>query len=152
MPLLILIETRLRHSVPVNSTAAGGSISKLVANYTRLHVEECDARIHWQVMQSSKAPRNIAGRRKGPALVHAHCHASLLALSFRRRKTLQNGAQIEEMRHRDPIPKIWGYFCVRERIVEEKELEKLEADVDHEIREATDKPFVPRPPLKECLL
>src|SRR6267142_950389 len=43
LPLLILIEDNgWAISVPVKFQTAGGSISKLVANYPGLHVEECD--------------------------------------------------------------------------------------------------------------
>jgi 2-oxoisovalerate dehydrogenase E1 component len=58
---------------------------------------------------------------------------------------------MEDDAHRDPIPK-FGLFLVREGIVDEKELEELEAAVDLEVREATDKALRAEPPSKESLL
>jgi len=46
----------------------------------------------------------------------------------------------------------FGLFLVREGIVDEKELEELEAAVDLEVREATDKALRAAPPPKECVL
>ena len=43
LPVLYLIEdNQYAISVPVEVQTAGGSISKLVANYPSLHIEECD--------------------------------------------------------------------------------------------------------------
>ena len=57
----------------------------------------------------------------------------------------------EEEAHRDPIPK-FGLFLVREGIVDEKELEAIEAEVDREVREATDQALAAEPPDKESIL
>ena len=57
----------------------------------------------------------------------------------------------EQEAHRDPIPK-FGLFLVREGILNEKELEAIEAEVDHEIREATDKALAAASPTKESIL
>ena len=57
----------------------------------------------------------------------------------------------EEEAQRDPIPK-FGLFLVREGIVDEKELEAIEAEVDLEIRESSDKALAAEPPSKESIL
>jgi len=152
LPLLILIEDNgYAISVPVEFETAGGSISKLVANYPGLHVAECDGTDPLASYAVLKSAAEYCRARKGPALVHAHVTRPYSHSLSDDEKLYKTARQIEEDAHRDPIPK-FGLFLVRERIVEEKELEKLEADVDHEIREATDKALRAEPPLKECLL
>src|SRR5260370_42712861 len=52
--------------------------------------------------------------------------------------------------HRDPLPR-FGLFLVREGIVDEKELEALEAEVDREVHEATDKALAAEIPSKDSI-
>src|SRR4029077_9350323 len=75
--------------------------------------------------------------RKGPALVHAHVTRPYSHSLSDDEKLYKTAAVREEEARRDPIPK-FGLFLVREGIVEEKELERLESEVDREILEATD--------------
>ena len=51
---------------------------------------------------------------------------------------------------RDPLPK-FGLFLVREGILDEKELEALEAEVDREIIEATDRALPAELPSKDSI-
>jgi 2-oxoisovalerate dehydrogenase E1 component len=139
LPLLILIEDNgYAISVPVEFETAGGSISKLVGNYPGLHIEECDGTDPLASYAAFKVAAEYCRARKGPSLVHAHVtrpYSHSLSDDEKLYKTTQ---QMEDDAHRDPIPK-FGLFLVREGIVEEKELEELEAAVDSEVREATDK-------------
>jgi 2-oxoisovalerate dehydrogenase E1 component len=152
LPLLILIEDNgYAISVPVEFETAGGSISKLVANYPGLHVEECDGTDPLASYAVLKTAGEYCRARKGPALVHAHVTRPYSHSLSDDEKLYKTARQIEEDAHRDPIPK-FGLFLVREGIVEENELEKLEAHVDHEIRDATDKALRAEPPSKECIL
>src|SRR5260370_12434016 len=152
LPLLILIEDNgYAISVPVEFETAGGSISKLVANYPGLHVEECDGTDPLASYAALRIAAEHCRSRKGPALVHAHVTRPYSHSLSDDEKLYKTAQQIEEDAHRDPIPK-FGLFLVREGIVEEKELEELETAVDHEIREATDKALGAEPPAKECIL
>jgi len=152
LPLLILIEDNgYAISVPVEYQTAGGSISKLVANYPGLHIEECDGTDPLASYAVLRSAAEHCRARKGPALVHAHVTRPYSHSLSDDEKLYKTPRQIEEDAHRDPIPK-FGLFLVREGIVEEKELEELEAAVDHEIREATDKALEAEPPAKECIL
>ena len=148
LPLLILIEDNgYAISVPVEFETAGGSISKLVGNYPGLHIEECDGTDPLASYAAFKVAAEYCRARKGPSLVHAHVtrpYSHSLSDDEKLYKTTQ---QMEDDAHRDPIPK-FGLFLVREGIVEEKELEELEAAVDSEVREATDKALQAGPPSK----
>ncbi|MBZ5695713.1 MAG: dehydrogenase E1 component subunit alpha/beta [Acidobacteriia bacterium] len=139
VPVLFLIEDNgYAISVPVEAQTAGGSISKLVSNFPHLAVEECDG-------TDPLASYAVLGRavehcraRRGPALVHAHVtrpYSHSLSDDERFYKTPE---EREAEAHRDPIPN-FGLFLVREGILEESEMEALEAEVEREILEATDR-------------
>jgi 2-oxoisovalerate dehydrogenase E1 component len=83
--------------------------------------------------------------------VHAHVTRPYSHSLSDDEKLYKTPQQIEEDAHRDPIPK-FGLFLVREGIVDEKELEELEAAVDLEVREATDQALRAAAPSKECVL
>jgi 2-oxoisovalerate dehydrogenase E1 component len=152
LPLLFLIEDNgYAISVPVAFQTAGGSISKLVANYPGLHVEECDGTDPIASYAVLRRAAEHCRARKGPALVHAQVTRPY-SHSLSDDEKLYKTAQVrEEEAHRDPIPK-FGLFLVREGIVNEKELEALEAAVDLEIREATDTALLAEPPATDSIL
>src|SRR5205085_12134968 len=72
LPVVYLVEDNgYAISVPVEVNTAGGSISKLVASFPNLYVEEvdgCDLMASYGAMQRAV---EYARKRKGPALVHA---------------------------------------------------------------------------------
>src|SRR3954465_1503531 len=73
LPLVYLVEDNgYAISVPVEVNTGGGSISKLVASFPGLYIEEvdgCDLLASYEAMQRAV---DYARKRKGPALVHAH--------------------------------------------------------------------------------
>ena len=152
LPLLYLIEDNgWAISVPVQRQTAGGSISKLVANHPGLHVEECDGTDPIASYAVLKRAAEHCKARKGPALVHAHVTRPYSHSLSDDDKLYKTDAVREEEAHRDPIPK-FGLFLVREGIVEEKELEGIEADVEREVREAADYALQAALPPKESIL
>ena len=152
LPLLYLIEDNgWAISVPVKFQTAGGSISKLTANYPGLHVEECDGSdplASYAVLRRAAAYCQV---RKGPALIHAHVTRPYSHSLSDDEKLYKTDEMRQQEAHRDPIPK-FGLFLVREGIVDEKELEAMEADVDREVREATDQALLAALPAKESIL
>jgi 2-oxoisovalerate dehydrogenase E1 component len=151
LPVLFLIEDNgWAISVPVEFQTAGGSISKLVANFPGLLVEECDGT---DPLASYEVFRNAAEycrARKGPSLVHAHVTRPY-SHSLSDDEKLYKPPQVREREaHQDPIPK-FGLFLVREGILDEKELEALEAEIDGEVLEATDKALLAAAPASESI-
>jgi 2-oxoisovalerate dehydrogenase E1 component len=73
LPVLFLVEDNgYAISVPIEVQTAGGSISRLVANFPGLFVEEvdgCDPLASYEALSRAAAH---CRSRKGPALVHAH--------------------------------------------------------------------------------
>jgi 2-oxoisovalerate dehydrogenase E1 component len=116
----------------------GGSISKLVRNYPNLYVEECDGT---EPLESYAALRRAAEHcraGKGPALIHAHVIRPYSHSLSDDEKLYKCEPERSAEAQRDPLPK-FAMFLVREGILEESEIEALEAEVDREIIEATDR-------------
>ncbi|MGA8222022.1 MAG: dehydrogenase E1 component subunit alpha/beta [Candidatus Acidiferrales bacterium] len=151
LPLLYLIEDNgYAISVPIEVQTAGGSISKLVANYPHLHVEECDGTEPLESYASLARAVEHCRARKGPALVHAHVTRPYSHSLSDDEKLYRTGEEREAQTRRDPLPK-FGLFLVREGILEENELEAIEAEVDREVIEATDLAFKAELPAKDSI-
>jgi 2-oxoisovalerate dehydrogenase E1 component len=139
LPVLYLIEDNgYAISVPVEVQTPGGSISKLVRNYPNLYVEECDGT---EPLESYAALRRAAEHcraRKGPVLVHAHVIRPYSHSLSDDEKLYKSESERSAEAQRDPLPK-FALFLVREGILEESEIEALEAEVDREIIETTDR-------------
>jgi 2-oxoisovalerate dehydrogenase E1 component len=139
LPVLFMIEDNgYAISVPVEAQTAGGSISKLVANFPSLHVAECDGTDPLESYAACKRAVEHCRARRGPALVHAHVTRPYSHSLSDDERLYKPANEREAEAHRDPIPR-FGLFLVREGILNEKELEALEAEVEREILEATDR-------------
>ena len=152
LPVLFLVEDNgWAISVPVEVQTAGGSISRLVRDYPNLHVEECDGTDPLVSYDALQRAAEHCRARKGPALVHAHVTRPYSHSLSDDEKLYKTAEEREEEAHRDPIPK-FGLFLVREGILDEKELERVEAEVDREILEATDFALAAELPGEESIL
>ncbi len=150
-PVLFLVEDNgFAISVPVEVQTPGGNISKLLTQYPCLHIVECDGT---DPLASYDAMRNAAAycrARKGPALVHAHVTRPYSHSLSDDDKLYKTPEEREQETRRDPLPR-FGLFLLREGLLNEKELESLEAEVDQEIIEATDRALVAPPAAKESV-
>jgi 2-oxoisovalerate dehydrogenase E1 component len=124
--------------VPIEAQTAGGSISKLISNFPHLAVEECDGTDPLASYASLSRAVSHCRARLGPALVHAHVtrpYSHSLSDDERLYKTPD---EREAEAHRDPIPK-FGLFLVREGVLDEREIGAIEAEVEREVLDATDR-------------
>src|SRR6202521_3097755 len=152
LPILFLIEDNgWAISVPVKYQTPGGSISRLVANYPGLYIEECDGSDPLASYAVLQRAAEYCRARKGPAFVHAHVTRPYSHSLSDDEKLYKSNALREEEAQRDPIPK-FGLFLVREGIVDEKELEAIEAEVDREVRATSDQALAAEPPATESIL
>jgi 2-oxoisovalerate dehydrogenase E1 component len=152
LPILFLIEDNgWAISVPVKYQTPGGSISQLVANYPGLYVEECDGSDPLASYAVLQRAAEYCRSRKGPAFVHAHVTRPYSHSLSDDEKVYKTRELREREAHLDPIPK-FSLFLMREGILDEKEIEAIEAEVDREIREATDKALAAPLPTKESIL
>ncbi len=152
LPLLYLIEDNgFAISVPVEVQTPGGSISRLVRSFPGLHVEECDGTEPLESYAACKRAAEYCRKRLGPALVHAHVTRPYSHSLSDDEKLYKTALEREQEAHRDPLPK-FGLFLVREGILDEKEIEAIEAEADREVRDAADRALTAELPSKESIL
>src|ERR1700726_4968202 len=138
LPLLYLIEDNgYAISVPVEVQTAGGSISKLTRSFPGLHVAECDGTDPLESYAVCKTAVQYCRERRGPALVHAHVTRPYSHSLSDDEKLYKSAEEREEEARRDPISKL-ALFLVREGILDQKQIESLESEIDNKVREAAD--------------
>ena len=152
LPLLYLIEDNgYAISVPVEVQTAGASISKLVRDFPALHVAECDGTDPLESYAAGKQAVEHCRQRRGPALIHAHVIRPYSHSLSDDEKLYKTPEEREEEARRDPISK-FALFLVREGILDQKQIEALEAEVDREVRQAADEALAAEPPSPDSIL
>jgi 2-oxoisovalerate dehydrogenase E1 component len=152
LPLLYLIEDNgYAISVPIEVQTAGGNISKLVRDFPDLHVSEVDGTDPLESYAVGKDAVDYVRQRRGPALIHAHVIRPYSHSLSDDEKLYKTAEEREEEAHRDPLSK-FSLFLVREGLLDQKEIEALEAEVDREVREAADQALAAGPPPIESIL
>jgi 2-oxoisovalerate dehydrogenase E1 component len=153
LPVLFLIEDNgYAISVPVEVQTAGGSISELVKNYPSLQVLTCDGTDPLASYAALAKAAQHCRERRGPALVHATVIRPYSHSMSDDERLYRPEKEREAEAQRDPLPK-FGLFLIREGVLEEDELERLEKEVDKEILDATDRALAaPLPPAESATL
>src|ERR1700757_601555 len=138
LPIFYLVEDNgYAISVPVEVQTAGGSISRLVKGFPGLHIAEVDGTDPIESYRVCKEAVEYVRERKGPALVHAHVTRPYSHSLSDDEKLYKIPDEREKEAHRDPVSK-FSLFLIREGILNQKEIEALESQVDHEVRNAGD--------------
>jgi len=139
LPMFYLIEDNgYAISVPVEVQTAGGSISKLVGSFPGLHIVECDGTDPLESYAACREAIQYCRERRGPALVHAQVTRPYSHSLSDDEKLYKSAEEREREAHRDPLSK-FSLFLVREGLLDQKQIEDLEAQVDNEVREAADR-------------
>jgi 2-oxoisovalerate dehydrogenase E1 component len=151
LPLLYLIEDNgYAISVPVEVQTAGGSISKLTRGFPGLHISECDGTDPLESYAVCKEAMEYCRERRGPALVHAHVTRPYSHSLSDDEKLYKCAEEREEEARRDPVSK-FALLLVREGVLDQKQIEALEAEVDNEVRDAADQALVAEVPTVESI-
>src|ERR1700756_2780755 len=144
-PLYLIEDNGYAISVPVEVQTAGGNISKLVRGFPGLHVAEFDGPHPLESYALGKEAVDYVRQRRGPALLHAHVVRPYSHSLSDDEKLYKTAEEREDEAHRDPLSK-FSLFLVREGLLDQKEIEALEAEVDREVREAADQALASEPP------
>ncbi len=151
LPVLFMIEDNgYAISVPVEIQTAGGSISRLFESYPNLLTVRCDGTDPLESYAAIKQGVEHCRARRGPALVHAAVIRPYSHSMSDDERLYRPEKEREEDAQRDPIPR-FGLFLIREGVLEEEELERLEKEVDAEILAATDKALAAAVPAPESI-
>ena len=146
LPLFYLIEDNgYAISVPIEVQTAGKSISRLLKGFPGLHIAECDGTDPLESYAVCREAIRYVRERHGPALVHAQVTRPYSHSLSDDEKLYKTPHEREEEARRDPLSK-FSLFLVREGLLDQKEIEHLEAEVDREVREAADLALAAEPP------
>jgi 2-oxoisovalerate dehydrogenase E1 component len=152
LPLVYLIEDNgYAISVPVEVQTAGGSISKLVQGFPKLHISECDGTDPLESYAACKEAVEYCRERRGPALVHAHVTRPYSHSLSDDEKLYKSADERQTEADRDPLSK-FSLFLVREGVLDQKQIESLEAEVDEEVRNAADQALEAAEPTVDSIL
>jgi 2-oxoisovalerate dehydrogenase E1 component len=152
LPLIFLVEDNgYAISVPVEVNTSGGNISRLVSQFPNFHFEEIDGTD--PVVSYAAFTRAVAHCRAGvgPAFVHAHVIRPYSHSLSDDEKLYRPEIERQRDAARDPISRM-QMFLIREGIIDEKAINKLEKEVDQQIQEAADHPLAAAPPDPESLM
>src|SRR5579871_1616700 len=139
VPIVFVVEdNEYAISVPIEVQTAGGNISRLVAGFPNFHFEEVDGTD--PVASYAAMKRAVAHCRagKGPAFVHAHVIRPYSHSLSDDERLYRPDAERQRDAARDPITRM-QMFLIREGILDEKGINRLEKQVEEELQEATDR-------------
>ena len=152
LPVLFLIEDNgYAISVPVEVQTAGGSVSRLVANFPDLLIAEvdgCDPVASYQTLLSAA---EHCRRRKGPALVHAHVIRPY-SHSLSDDEVLYKPPKEREAEAKRDCLATFPQRLVAEGVATEAEIAEIKRLVDEEVQVAADVALAAPQPRPETAL
>jgi 2-oxoisovalerate dehydrogenase E1 component len=151
LPIVFLVEDNgYAISVPVEVNTAGGNISRLVSGFPNFHFEEVDGTD--PVASYGAMSRAVAHCRAGvgPSFVHAHVIRPYSHSLSDDEKLYRPDVERQRDAERDPITRM-QMFLLREGILDEKAINKLEKEVDTDLQDATDRALAAALPAPESV-
>ncbi len=147
LPVLFVVEDNgYAISVPVEVNTPGGNISRLVANFPNFFFAEVDGTDPVASYEAFTQAVEHCRSGKGPAFVHGHVIRQY-AHSFSDDEPLyRSEAERKRDAALDPLPKL-QMRLLRDGILDPAAINRLEQEVDEEVRSAAEK--VLRAPLPE---
>ena len=139
LPIIFLVEDNgYAISVPVEVQTAGGNISRLVSGFPNFHFEEIDGTD--PVVSYGAMSRAIAHCRAGvgPSFVHAHVIRPYSHSLSDDEKLYRPDVERQRDAARDPISRM-QLFLIREGMLDEKGINRLEKEVDDALQAAVDR-------------
>ena len=124
-------------SVPVEVNTAGGSISRLVASFPGLYIQEVDGCDFFASYEVMKRAVEHARARKGPAFVHAHVIRPYSHSLSDDEVLYRPDEERARDAARDPVS-TFPAWLLAEGIATEADLTKIQEEVDAVVLAATD--------------
>jgi 2-oxoisovalerate dehydrogenase E1 component len=134
-------------SVPVEVQTAGGNISRLVSGFPNFHFEEIDGTDPVVAYAAFKRASDYCRGGHGPAFVHAHVIRPYSHSLSDDERLYRPDAERQADAARDPVHRL-QMFLLREGILDEKGINKIEKEVDEQLQIDTDRALaapVPQP-------
>jgi 2-oxoisovalerate dehydrogenase E1 component len=139
LPVLFVIEDNgYAISVPVEVNTPGGNISRLVANFPNFYFAEVDGTDPIASYSAFSQAVQHCRSGKGPAFVHGHVIRQY-SHSFSDDENLyRSEAELKRDAALDPLPKL-QMRLLRDGILDPTAINRLEREVDEEVRSAAEK-------------
>jgi 2-oxoisovalerate dehydrogenase E1 component len=151
LPVLFLIEdNEYAISVPVEVNTAGGNISRLVANFPNFYFSEFDGTDPVESYREIKKGVDHCRAGRGPAFVHGHVIRPYSHSLSDDEKLYRPDSERQKDAQRDPITRM-QLFLIRENILDEEGINRLEKEVDDEVQRATDRVLAAPLPTKDSI-
>ena len=139
LPMLFVVEDNgYAISTPVEVNTPGGNISRLVANFPNFFFAEVDGTDPVESYAAMTKAVAHCRARKGPAFVHGHVTRPYSHSLSDNDKLYRPATELEAENLRDPLPKL-QLRLLREGVIDEEGITRLEKAVDDEIQAATDR-------------
>src|SRR5579864_942447 len=152
LPIVFVVEdNEYAISVPVEVQTAGGNISRLVEGFPNFHFEEVDGTD--PVASYAAFARTVAYCRagEGPGFIHAHVIRPYSHSLSDDERLYRPEAERNLDAARDPITRM-QMFLIREGILDEKGINKLEKQVEDELQVAVDQALAAAPPTPDTIM
>ena len=151
LPVVFVIEDNgYAISVPVEVNTPGGSISKLVASFPGLFIEEVDGCDPVASYDTVLRAVEYCRSRKGPALVHAHVIRPYSHSLSDDEVLYRPAAEREADAQRDPLNRFPRYL-LEQGIATEGELEAIRKQIEDELTIATETALASPQPATDTL-
>jgi 2-oxoisovalerate dehydrogenase E1 component len=146
LPVLFVVEDNdYAISVPVEVNTPGGNISRLVANFPNFFFAEVDGTDPVESFAAFQRAVEHCRSGRGPAFVHGHV-VRLYSHSLSDDDRLyRSEKEREACARRDPLPKL-QMRLLREGVLNTEQINRLEREVDEEVRQAAEKALHAQPP------
>lgn len=138
LPVIFVVEDNgYAISTPVEVGTAGGDVSKLVAGFPGLFIQNVDGTDPLASYSVFKNAVEYCRERKGPAFIHAKVIRPYSHSLSDDEKLYRPDEEREADAAIDPI-KTWAEFLMTEGIASSEQLEALRKEVDDEVNKASD--------------
>jgi 2-oxoisovalerate dehydrogenase E1 component len=134
-------------SVPVEVQTSGGNISRLVSGFPNFHFEEIDGTDPVIAYAAFKRAADYCRAGHGPSFVHAHVIRPYSHSLSDDERLYRPDAERQADAARDPVPRL-QMFLLREGILDEKGINKIEKEVEEQIQADADRALaapIPQP-------
>ncbi len=151
LPVLFVVEDNgYAISVPVEVNTAGGNISRLVAGFPNFFFAEVDGTEPMECYRVMREAVAYCRSGKGPAFVHGHVIRPYSHSLSDDERFYRCEAERQSDALRDPLPKL-QMRLLREGILDEVGITRLEQEADEEIRLAAEAALRAVPPAADTI-
>jgi len=151
LPFIFVVEdNEYAISVPVEAQMPGGNISRLVSGFPNFHFEEVDGTDLPATYAAFARTVAYCRAREGPGFIHAHVIRPYSHSLSDDERNYRPDAERQRDAARDPVSRM-QMFLLREGILDEKGINRLEKQVDDDLQAAVDHALQAVPPTPDTI-